>query len=631
MCGFAGIVAWKDAAAVDPDRLARMSARIAHRGPDGEGIWLSDSVKLGDTSPRAGLAHRRLAVIDPDPRANQPLGDGRGRWLVYNGELYNFRELRRQLSHQLPDFEWRTDGDTEVVLAAYIRWGPSCVDHFNGMYAFAIWDEPAGQLYLARDRMGQKPLYYARTDSRVVFASELRALLAAGQVDDAIDYASLTQFLRWGYINAPRTIYRGVAHLPPGHTLLLDAHGGEPARYFDPNAPNAELGEKNAAQAKQLVEQAVQRQLVADVPVGCLLSGGIDSSIVAWCMTRSRPDVQTFSIGFDDARYDETVYAAAVAQSLKTRHRTFTVRPNVAEDLPRLAEVFGEPFADSSALPTHYLARATRQYVKVALGGDGGDELFGGYDRYRAMRIAESLSHLGFAARWSALLPHGHPKSRRERIKRLLASVGKPPLERYMGYVSLFDAASLARLVRAEMWPTDLNISLEPPGFIFDGPARDAMQASLALDRITYLPGDLLTKVDRASMLHNLEVRSPFMDHELVAFAARLSPWQLMRGGSKRMLREAFAADLPGCVFNRNKMGFAVPIGDWLRGELRPMLHDLLFAADAFARSHFSPEAITDLMREHDTHYRDHSQRLYALLMLELWWRSQKSRAAVAS
>jgi asparagine synthase (glutamine-hydrolysing) len=337
--------------------------------------------------------------------------------------------------------------------------------------------------------------------------------------------------------------------------------------------------------------------------------------------------VLTFSIGFEDPRYDERQYAQAVAAHLGTTHHSAVVHPHAAEDLPKLAAVFGEPFGDSSALPTHYLARETRQFVKVALSGDGGDELFGGYDRYRAMVLQPLLNRIPaplralLAGPASACIRATHPKSRLARAKRLLQSLNLPPAERYASYLTLFSPAMLQQLLlpplREAVGPCNTLATFMSTILT----ATDTVPSALAVDRQTYLPGDLLTKVDRAAMLHNLEVRSPFMDPDVVDFAASLTTPQLLAGGPKRLLREAFAPDLPAWVFRRKKMGFALPIGDWLRTTLRPMLHDLLFAADSFAASHFQRATLDRLLQEHESARQDHSQRLYSLLMLELWHR----------
>jgi asparagine synthase (glutamine-hydrolysing) len=665
MCGIAGVVAWDERYRTSRDTLARMSAAIAHRGPDGEGFWLNHEGGISPDRPQAALAHRRLAIIDPDPRANQPFTDGQGRWLVFNGEIYNFRELRRELEALKPDYAWRTKCDTEVLLVAYVAWGERCVEHLNGMFAFAVWDENDKALFLARDRMGQKPLYVAYLGERgpipqddwqadqagpltaAVFASELPAVNAAGFTTREIDNAGLLQYLHFGFISQCRTIYRGVRQVRAASGVTARAGSFTEAPYWrQQEGANATAPDDARNQTRSRVLAAVSRQLVADVPLGCFLSGGMDSSVIAAAMTRARDgggDVQTFSIGFDDPRYDEREYGRRVAKHLGTRHHEFVVRPDAVADLPRLAGVFGQPFGDSSALPTHYLSRETRRHVKVALSGDGGDELFGGYDRYRAMAAARTLRRALTPVPWKLLapvfraLPEGHSKSKVSRARRFLTTVGMPAERRYSTYMRLFDGDTIQDLVRVESLPLrdwgpthndSIYFNFRVPHFGFSGylskdGIQDEVRAALAIDRLVYLPDDLLTKVDRASMLHALEVRSPFMDHELVRFAARLTTDQLLKGGPKRMLREAFADDLPAWVFKRRKMGFAVPIGDWFRGELRAMLRDHLFAANSFARQHFDTNVVERLVDEHETRQVDHSQRLYALLMLELWWRLQ--------
>jgi len=402
----------------------------------------------------------------------------------------------------------------------------------------------------------------------------------------------------------------------------------ETGKYFEPNEPAAngapKSPEKIVSRTRHLLMQAVRRQLVSDVPLGCFLSGGIDSSIIAAAMRAAVGDGQrvlTFSIGFDDRRYDETRFAAAVAKHLGTEHRQFIVRPNAADDLPRLAPVFGEPFGDSSALPTHYLSRETRKFVKVALSGDGGDEMFGGYDRYRAMTLGQRVGALpkgvAMLAGAGKRLPGSHPKSPITRLKRFLATVNRPAGERYASYLQIFDQAGIGKLLNQDM---NSEASQRIVSDRFEQLAQKFADAAaaMALDREIYLPEDLLTKVDRCSMLHALEVRSPFLDHELVHFAAGLPVQFLQR---KRLLKEAFAGDLPPFVFRRKKMGFAVPIGRWFRGSLRSLLHDALMASDSFASSHFKMSEVERLIAEHQRG-RDQSQRLYALLMLELWWRS---------
>jgi asparagine synthase (glutamine-hydrolysing) len=631
MCGIAGVISWDGKYRVTRETLQRMSAAIAHRGPDGEGFYLNLEEEVTPDHPQCGFAFRRLAILDPDPRAMQPFTIG-DKTIVFNGEIYNFRELREELKKLRPEYAWRTTGDTEVLLLAYDVWGEQCLERLNGMFAFAVWDEREKGLFLARDRMGQKPLYMTNVPGAgvVAFASELGALTTLPWLPKDHELAALIEYLRWGYVPGYKSIYANVHKLQPGHTYSSRADT-ETRRYFDPNRALKTVAGRSA---RILIETAVRRQLVSDVPLGCFLSGGVDSSVIAAAMRTAAGDrgvVHTFSIGFDDPRYDETRYAAAVAKHLGTEHHQFTVKPKAAEDLPRLAAVCGEPFADSSALPTHYLSRESRAHVKVALSGDGGDELFGGYQRYRAMALEARLRRVPkpfrsfLAGSVTEQLPSGHPKSVASAAKRFLRTIDLPSHGRYRSYISLFDDGTIVSLLGLPeghrlgdgAWVSELRTT-------FESRSRDAVQAALAFDRSLYLPDDLLTKVDRASMLHGLEVRSPFMDHELVTFAAGLSTDQLLKGGPKRMLREAFADDLPAWVFKRKKMGFAVPIGEWFRGELRAMLRDNLFASDSFARQHFVMPVVERLVDEHEKQTVDHSQRLYALLMLELWWRTSR-------
>jgi asparagine synthase (glutamine-hydrolysing) len=643
MCGFAGIVTWDNRHRVHRDVLERMSARIAHRGPDGQGLWINHDEEATAERPQVGLVHRRLAILDPDPRSNQPFTDGRGNWLVFNGEIYNFRELRQELSSLRPNYAWRTTGDTEVLLLAYDVWRMECLEKLNGMFAFAIWDEQQKELILARDRMGQKPLYTAfavpadgGSNVTIAFASELAPLRCLPWIKNETRTGAVAEYLRWGYVPHAGTIYDGIHSMFPGKGSQWRRRSIANRHYFHltgSHVPTLASVDDQVARrtTRELLTQAVQRQLVSDVPLGCFLSGGVDSSIVAACMRATGQRTVTFSIGFDDPRYDESEFAAKVAKHLGTEHHTFTVRPDAIHDLPALAAVFGEPFADSSALPTHYLARETRRHVKVALSGDGGDELFGGYARYRAIRLAHRLQSLPRPIRASLkrsmeLSARGtHPKSLSSRLRRLFSPLQLSLAEQYASYMRLFDDATIATLLIRDELPCESPYAVTHTWADEFRRGRDTVQTSLAVDRVTYLPDDLLTKVDRCSMLHALEVRSPFMDPDLVRFASTLTTPQLLKGGPKRMLREAFAADLPAWVFKRKKMGFAVPIGEWFRSSLRPMLHDHLFAANSFAASHFNMAVVRRLVDEHETHRVDHSQRLYALLMLELWWRTQKA------
>ena len=667
MCGLAGAISFDPRRRLPPEVRRRVSHRLdadlAHRGPDGDGSLF---LEQPDPPLAALLVHRRLAVLDPRPRSDQPFASPDGRLaVVFNGEVFNFRQLRDELSPR----DWRTQGDTEVLLTAYEAWGDRCCDRLEGMFAFAIIDlRDAGRpsVLLARDAAGEKPLFVAVAGHReedddgdplapgasvpaFAFASELRPLRRAAallrdeagwDVDLSVDATALQEYLAWGYVPGEQTIHRGVARVPPGHCVTLSPGRAARRRFFDAAGRFELAGPDRWRSAvgltRQVVGQAVERRLVSDVPVGCLLSGGVDSSVVAREMARRVGKVETFAVGFDDdPRYDESKHARRVADFLGTAHRELRVSADsidLAGDLPRLAEAFGEPFGDSSAVPTRLVCEFARRHVTVALGGDGGDEAFGGYDRYRALAITERLSTNGLARPAAALgrllrRRAGHPKGRLARLARLLATADRPAAERYGGYVRGMTPEEVRWLV-----PT--GVAARPPadrvagrwfGPHLRGP-HDLAAAAAALDRATYLPGDLLVKLDRCSMRHALEVRAPFVDRDVLRLAGTLGDAGLIaRGRGKALLRDAFGHALPPGVFARRKMGFAVPIASWLRGtKLGPMLADLLFDARGFCAAWLDPTALRILHDRHRSGAADHGAKLYALLMLELWWRDAR-------
>jgi asparagine synthase (glutamine-hydrolysing) len=629
MCGIAGIVDLKRRP-VERPLLERLCAQLAHRGPDDQGIYLNCS---------AGLGQRRLSIIDLGG-GRQPMANEDGTvWVTFNGEIYNFQELRDRLEQRGHRFATRSD--TEVLVHAYEEYGVSAVEHLRGMFAFAVWDQRHEQLFLARDRLGKKPLVYAEVDGQFVFASELQALLLHPGARKEVDLTALDDYLTYGYIPAPKTIFRHVFKLPPAHylTLQLAREGAADRRlrverYWQlAYGPKLELGEVEAAEGlAEVLTEAVRLRLIADVPLGALLSGGVDSSLVVALMSGlSAQPVKTFSIGFDEEEFNELPYARAVAQRFGTDHHELIVRPNAMEVLPTLVRHYGEPYADSSAVPSYYVAKLTRQHVKVALNGDGGDECFAGYERYLGSLVADRYLRLPWLLRRgvvepiTALIPDSLPRrSRLRQAKRFVRGAPRPLPERYLGWVSflspdqkgeLYTSAFRAQLAgyEAEAWlQNELKAS--------DG--GDRLDTILGVDVRSYLPYDLLVKMDIATMANSLEARSPFLDHRVMEFAARLPSRYKVRGRTlKYLLKKVGQRHLPAEVLKRRKMGFGVPIRRWLGEDLRPLVEDSLFSERAQRRGYFQPEAVRRLVEANRTGQRDESFQLWALLWLELWHR----------
>jgi asparagine synthase (glutamine-hydrolysing) len=633
MCGIAG-AAWSDRGRVlAEDDLAAMMDRLVHRGPDDAGVYRDGHAALG---------FRRLAIVDL-AGGHQPLSSEDGTvWTVFNGEIYNFPALRRRLEargHTL-----RSRGDTEVLVHLYEDEGTAMFPLLRGMFALAIWDAPRRRLVLARDRLGQKPLLYRADGTRIVFASELKALLALAEHDvpRRVDPIALDRYLTYGYVPHPLTILEGTAKLPPAHYAVWQDGRLEVDRYWNPdwNVEHDLTPREEIERLRTTLSDAVSEQMIADVPLGAFLSGGIDSTIIVGLMQQasSRP-VRTFSIGFDDPAFDESRYAELAAQHLGTEHHAFRVTPRAWETLPALSWQFDEPFADSSALPTWYVARETRREVTVALTGDAGDELFAGYDRYRAVALAHLLDRLPVRSRKvlggpiaRALPVSVRAKTRLRKVRRVLEAVSKPPADRYLSWIcaleeslrgALYSPELIAAIAAAEPGPVDPATVLE--GALAAASRRDPVTRTMVADLLTYLPCDLLVKVDMASMAHSLECRGPFLDHRVVelAMAMPIDRKLRLRGGrSKVVLKQAFAELLPPAIRHRPKMGFGVPLDRWLRGELKDELRAVLLDPSALGRGLFQPEAVATLVREHVDGRRDHTQQLWTLLMLELWYRN---------
>ena len=628
MCGIAGIADVTGGAADEP-LLRAMTSVQAHRGPDGEAVVCRGPV---------GLGHRRLAIIDLNT-GDQPMANEDGSiWIVFNGEIYNFHELRRELEARGARF--RTVSDTEVILKAYEADGPACVERLRGMFAFAILDERRRRLFLARDRAGIKPLVYAWDGRRLLFGSEIKAILQDPRVDCELDQEALGEYLTYHYVPAPRTIFRAVRKLPPASTLLLPLDGGEPviSEYWRLRfAPDLHVTESEwIERLRTHLADAVRSHMVSDVPIGAFLSGGVDSSTVVALMAQaSAAPIRTFSIGFDEADFDELRFARQVATRYGTDHYELVVKPSALEVLPKLAWHFDEPFADSSAIPTYYVAKITREHVTVALSGDGGDENFAGYRRYaRAVGLHERLDR-GASALLRPLfraaascLPVGAPG------QAYAGLLGAEPIDRYRRLVAYQRRETLRRLLSDDLAALAGSAASSDTfaRLVARSGAPDYVTALQYIDFHTYLPGDILTKVDLTSMAVSLESRVPLLDHKLMEFVATIpSSLKLKNGTGKYLLKRAMAVSLPVEILTRRKMGFGVPLGAWFRSELRDMTRDVLLSPAARQRGLFRIAEVETLIRTHDAGRRDCSARLWALVCFELWMRQWADRAPASA
>jgi asparagine synthase (glutamine-hydrolysing) len=600
VCGIAGL--YSADGAPNPQLVDAMRAAIVHRGPD-EGST--------DIFGPCVLGHQRLRVIDLET-GYQPVTNETGDVAaVFNGEAYNFGALRDELGGH----EIRGTGDTPVLPHLYEESGPRFVERLHGMFAVALWDGPRERLVLARDRLGKKPLLWTRLpDGTLAFASELKALLRLPGVSREVDLEAIDAYLALQYVPGERTGLRGVHKLPPGHILVAESGDVQVERYWRPEPAEPSAREEEwLERVRSTVAEAVRKRLVADVPLGALLSGGIDSSIVVALMAQaSSQPVRTFTVGFADERYDERVYARAVAERYGTVHEELELEEDIAATLPRLAAAYDEPLGDEAAFPTFLIAEQARRHVTVALGGDGGDEAFAGYERYIAHglagRVPRGIARAGAGALRALLGARREPRSPLFRAARLLDVAAAPAAERYTRLMEVFPLG-----LRRELW-TDPGAAREVR---LDAQAPGITGLQL-LDIDTYLPGDLLLKADIASMAHSLELRSPFLDHEVIALGLALPDSLKTRGREAKVaLRRAFAADLPTEVAGRGKTGFGVPLGRWFRQDLRVAADDLL----ATDRGWFREETVRRLLSEHRSGRADHGHRLWCLLMLELWVR----------
>ncbi len=621
MCGIVGIVR-NDGKPVDEELLARMNQAIRHRGPDEDGFYVNGSV---------GMAMRRLAIIDLKS-GQQPIHNrDRSAWIVFNGEIYNYLELREKLEKLGHTFY--TNSDTEAIVHAYDQFGPDCVKYLRGMFAFAIWNEKTQELFLARDRVGKKPLLYAEVNNQLIFGSEFSALLLHPDISREIEPEALDYYLSFMCIPAPLTAYRAIRKLEPGHWLRWRDGKSERQRYWQPDfTKKIKIDEEEAGERTlEILRDAVRVRLMSEVPLGAFLSGGIDSSAVVALMSQESSErVKTFSIGFEEQDFSELHHARRVAEHVGAEHHEFIVRPDAVEVLPTLVEHYGEPYADSSAVPTYYVAKETRKHVTVALNGDGGDESFAGYERYIAMGITEIYRRVPSLLRESVirqavnLLPT--PATGRSKVKsaqRLLEVVSLPRAGRYMHWMTVFNERTKQPLYsdffREQTQQANARGVLEEWFKYANG--IGVVDALLLTDQMTYLPNDLLVKVDIATMAVSLEARSPFLDHHLIEFAASLPEnLKARRLTTKYLLKKVLRKLLPSENLNRRKMGFGVPIGHWFRGQMQPFLREVVLSDKALRRGLFKPEAVRELVELHTRGERDHSHQLWTLLMLELWF-----------
>jgi asparagine synthase (glutamine-hydrolysing) len=621
MCGIVGIVR-NDGKSVDQALLSRMCTSISHRGPDDDGFYFNGP---------AGLGMRRLSIIDV-AGGHQPIhNQDRTAWIVYNGEIYNYLELREKLEKAGHTFY--TNSDTEAIIHAYDEYGADCPKHLRGMFAFAIWDERTQELFLARDRVGKKPLLYAQVNGQLVFGSEFVALLQHPDVSREVDPHALDQYLTFMCVPAPLTAYKSIRKLEPGHTLRWRKGEIKTERYWLPDfSHKLKISEEEASERTiAILRDAVRVRLMSEVPLGAFLSGGIDSSaVVALMSEESTERVKTFSIGFEEQDFSELHHAKRVAEHIGADHHEFIVKPDALEVLPILVDHYGEPYADSSAVPTYYVSRETRKHVTVALNGDGGDETFAGYERYIAIALTEKYRKVPPLLRESLikqavnLIPSSTTKKTKVGdAKRLLNAVSLPKLNRYMQWISAFNVQAKERLYsdsfRIETEESDVINVLKP--WFSQGNGHSILDTVLLTDLMTYLPNDLLVKVDIASMAVSLEARSPFLDHHVIEFAASLPPeMKLRRFTTKYLLKRVLKQLLPKENLERRKMGFGVPIGHWFRGKMQPFLREVLLSEKALRRQMFKRESVERLIDEHTRGERDYAHQLWTLLMLELWF-----------
>ncbi len=616
MCGIAGIL--------DLDRqfskadLQAMCDVIRHRGPDGDGYYIDGPI---------GLGHRRLRIIDLEGGKQPMTNEDSSVWITFNGEIYNFQDLQKDLTARGHNFH--THSDTEAIIHAYEEYGESCVEHLKGMFSFAIWDSKEQKLFLARDRVGKKPLYYYLSDKKLIFASEIKAIIQNKTVLRDIDLTALRDYLIYLYIPPPKTIFKNIFKLPPGHCMVVDNKLNTTVRRYWNLEFKPDYSIKESEWIEGLREKllnAVKIRLISDVPLGAFLSGGIDSSAVVAMMSQVMDQpVKTFSIGFEEEEFSELKYARMVAEKFNTNHHEMIVRPDAIELLPKLAWEFDEPFADSSAIPTYYVSKMAREHVTVVLSGDGGDETFAGYSRYasacyyhsRHDKIPGFLRRMIFGGA-SSLMPRGM------RGKGLLRHLSETPFKRYRGMITQDEPGYIGEILSKDVL-RDIGRYSEDDYFLEyynKYPDLDYLTKIQYLDTMTYLPEDILVKVDRASMLNSLETRAPLLDHEILEYLARVpSSYKLRNGEKKYLLKKALEGVLPTDILYRKKMGFGVPLVHWFKRDISDYTSDILLSKRSTERNLLNRKYIESLLKNHQHRGRDLSVKIWNLLFFENWCR----------
>ncbi len=622
MCGIAGFVN-KGSRAADRGVLEAMNLAIEHRGPDDDGFYVRENV---------GLAMRRLAIIDL-ASGKQPIHNAdKTKWIVFNGEIYNYRELREGLEER--GHKFYTKSDTEAIIHLYDEYGVDCLQHLRGMFAIAIWDTVDRSLFLARDRVGKKPILYShQANGDLIFGSEFRAVLKHPSVTREVDYEAIDSYMSYLCVPAPQTAFKQIRKLEPGHWLKWKDGEIETRRYWLPDfSKKIKITEEEAiVETTRILRESTKMRMISEVPLGAFLSGGVDSSIVVALMAQeSSTPVKTFSIGFEEQDFSELKYAKRVAEHVGAEYNEFIVRPNAVDVIPTLVDHYGEPYADSSAIPTYYVSKETRKHVTVALNGDGGDESFAGYERYMAMEIAEVYKKIPKPLRKAFIeapinfLPSSELKKTRIRdVQRFLTSANEERSYRYFRWMSTFKPA-----VKPEIYTADFaaKVAGQNNAALLDqwfdrANGSGILDATLLTDQMTYLPNDLLVKVDIATMANSLEARSPFLDHKIIEFAASLpESLKMNRFRPKSLLKKVAARLVPSEVIYRRKMGFGVPVGRWFRGEMKDFVHSVLLSESSLKRGIVKPEAIERYVSEHTSGQFDHAFPIWSLLMLELWF-----------